>query len=61
MARLVGQKRAREMWFLSKFYDAGEALTMGLVNAVVSAIALRGSQGRPCIHAAKTSFQPHLT
>ena len=35
MARLVGQKRAREMWFLCKFYSANEASQMGLVNAVV--------------------------
>ena len=36
MARLVGQKKAREIWFLSRFYSAPEALQMGLVNAVVS-------------------------
>lgn len=35
MARLVGQKRAREIWFLARLYDADEALRMGLVNAVV--------------------------
>lgn len=35
MARLVGQKKAREIWFLCRFYNAQEALTMGLVNAVV--------------------------
>ena len=35
MARLVGQKKAREIWFLSRFYDASEARSMGLVNAVV--------------------------
>jgi len=34
MARLVGQKKAREMWFTCRFYDAKEALTMGLINAV---------------------------
>ena len=33
MARLVGQKRAREMWFLCKFYSAQEAQGMGLINA----------------------------
>jgi naphthoate synthase len=32
-ARLMGQKRARELWFLSKFYDSQEAVTMGLINA----------------------------
>ena len=35
MVRLVGQKKAREMWFLARLYDARQALAMGLVNAVV--------------------------
>ena len=35
MARIVGQKMAREIWFLCRFYDAQEALDMGLVNTVV--------------------------
>jgi naphthoate synthase len=35
MARIVGQKRAREIWFLCRQYTADEALDMGLVNAVV--------------------------
>lgn len=35
MARIVGQKKAREIWFLCRFYDAKEALEMGLVNTVV--------------------------
>ncbi|KAH9538620.1 hypothetical protein CY35_15G016300 [Sphagnum magellanicum] len=35
MARLIGQKRAREMWFLARFYSAQEAINMGLVNTVV--------------------------
>ncbi len=35
MARIVGQKKAREIWFLCRQYTAGEALEMGLVNAVV--------------------------
>ncbi|CAO2178899.1 unnamed protein product [Urochloa humidicola] len=35
MSRLVGPKRAREMWFLSRFYTADEADKMGLVNTVV--------------------------
>ena len=33
MARLVGQKRAREIWFLCKYYSAREAYQMGLINA----------------------------
>jgi len=35
LARLVGQKRAREIWYLCRQYTAEEALAMGLVNAVV--------------------------
>jgi naphthoate synthase len=35
MARIVGQKKAREIWFLCRQYDAHQALAMGLVNAVV--------------------------
>jgi naphthoate synthase len=35
MARIVGQKRAREIWFLCRQYHAQQALEMGLVNAVV--------------------------
>ena len=35
LARLVGQRKAREIWFLCRQYGADEALRMGLVNAVV--------------------------
>ena len=35
LARVVGQRKAREMWFLCRRYGADEALQMGLVNAVV--------------------------
>jgi len=35
LARIVGQKKAREIWFLCEQYDAEEALAMGLVNKVV--------------------------
>ncbi|KAL0372383.1 UNVERIFIED_CONTAM: 1,4-dihydroxy-2-naphthoyl-CoA synthase, peroxisomal [Sesamum calycinum] len=35
MSRLVGPKRAREMWYLARFYGAAEAEKMGLVNTVV--------------------------
>ena len=35
LARIVGQKKAREIWFLCKQYTAQEALDMGLVNKVV--------------------------
>ncbi len=36
LAAHVGQKKAREIWFLCRQYDANEALEMGLVNKVVS-------------------------
>ena len=35
LARLVGEKKAREIWFLCRQYTAQEALEMGLVNKVV--------------------------
>ena len=35
LARVVGQRKAREIWFLCRRYGADEALSMGLVNAVV--------------------------
>lgn len=35
LARIVGQKKAREIWFLCRQYSANEALEMGLVNKVV--------------------------
>lgn len=35
LARIVGQKKAREIWYLCRQYDAQQALDMGLVNAVV--------------------------
>ncbi len=35
MARIIGQKKARELWFLCRQYNAKQALEMGLVNTVV--------------------------
>ena len=40
LARVVGEKRAREMWFLCRRYDAATAEHWGLVNAVVPAAEL---------------------
>jgi naphthoate synthase len=40
MARIVGQKKAREIWYLCRQYDAQQALDMGLVNEVVPYDAL---------------------
>ena len=43
MARIIGQKRAREMWFTCRFYDAKQALDWGLVNDVVSLDSLEST------------------
>ena len=40
LARIVGQKKAREIWYLCKQYNAQEAEAMGLVNKVVPLIEL---------------------
>ena len=41
LARIVGEKKAREIWYLCRQYTAQEALQMGLVNKVVPAAELR--------------------
>jgi len=41
LARLVGEKKAREIWYLCRQYTAQEALAMGLVNKVVPLADLR--------------------
>ena len=48
MARIVGQKKAREIWYLCAQYDASEALDMGLVNAVVPLEELEQETMRWC-------------
>src|SRR5881397_911311 len=45
---VVGEKKAREIWYLCRQYSAGEALAMGLVNAVVPAAQLRAETERWC-------------
>jgi len=42
LAKHVGDKKAREIWFTCRFYDAQEALQMGLINAVFSKDKLDG-------------------
>jgi len=42
LARVVGQRKAREIWFLCRRYTAVQALEMGLVNAVVPLEELEG-------------------
>jgi 2-ketocyclohexanecarboxyl-CoA hydrolase len=48
LARVVGEKKAREMWYLCRRYTAAEALAMGLVNAVVPAAELDAEVERWC-------------
>ena len=48
LARVVGEKKAREIWYLCRQYSAQEALAMGLVNAVVPAGELRAETEKWC-------------
>ena len=48
LARIIGEKKAREIWFLCKQYSAKEALEMGLVNKVVPAAQLRAEVEQWC-------------
>ncbi|MBV9837066.1 MAG: 1,4-dihydroxy-2-naphthoyl-CoA synthase [Solirubrobacterales bacterium] len=48
LSRLVGPKKAKEIWFLCRQYDAGEALAMGLINAVVPLERLEEETVRWC-------------
>jgi naphthoate synthase len=48
LSRLVGPKKAKEIWFLCRQYDAHEALQMGLVNAVVPLDELQAETIRWC-------------
>ena len=48
LARVVGEKKAREMWYLCRRYTAAEALAMGLVNAVVPHEELNAEVARWC-------------
>ena len=48
LARLVGMKRAKEIWFLCRQYTAQQAMDMGLVNAVVPAAELDAEVEKWC-------------
>lgn len=48
LARLVGQKKAREIWYLCRQYGADEALQMGLVNTVVPLAELEATTVQWC-------------
>ena len=49
LARVVGEKKAREIWYLCRRYSAAEALAMGLVNAVVPTTSwtMKSQHGAP--------------
>lgn len=48
LARVVGEKKAREMWYMCRRYSAAEALAMGLVNTVVPDDQLDAEVDRWC-------------
>jgi naphthoate synthase len=48
LARIVGEKKAREIWYLCRQYSAQDALAMGLVNKVVSFKDLRAEVEQWC-------------
>lgn len=48
LSRIVGEKKAREIWFLCRRYSAQQALDMGLVNSVVPADQLDAEVDRWC-------------
>ncbi len=48
LSRIVGEKKAREMWYLCKQYTAQEALEMGLVNTVVPKSELKAEVEKWC-------------
>ena len=48
LSRIVGEKKAREMWYLCEQYSAQEALAMGLVNKVVPAEELDAAVNEWC-------------
>jgi naphthoate synthase len=55
LASQVGQKKAKEIWFLCRQYDAQQALEMGLVNAVVPLAELEQETVRWCAEMLKLS------
>lgn len=70
LARVVGQKRAREIWYLCRRYDAQQALAMGIVNAVVPVAEIDTEVDRwcqevlekspTCLRILKQSFETEL-
>jgi naphthoate synthase len=48
LARIIGQKKAREIWFLCRQYNAQQALEMGLVNTIVPLAELEAETMKWC-------------
>jgi naphthoate synthase len=55
LSRIVGQKKAREIWFLCRQYNAREALEMGMVNAIVPLENLEEETVRWCFEILQNS------
>ena len=55
LARVVGEKKAREMWFFYRRYTSEQALQMGLINAVVAEADLDAEVERWCAEIAALS------
>jgi naphthoate synthase len=55
LAANIGQKKAREIWFMTRQYDAQEALSMGLVNTVVPLAELESETVSWCREMLKNS------
>lgn len=55
LSRVVGEKKAREIWFFCRTYSAAEALEMGLVNKVVPAAELDSEVDAWCAEVAELS------
>jgi 2-ketocyclohexanecarboxyl-CoA hydrolase len=55
LARVVGEKKAREIWYMCRRYSAAEALAMGLVNAVVAPDKLDAEVQKWCDEIAEKS------
>jgi naphthoate synthase len=55
LAANIGQKKAREIWFMTRQYDAQEALSMGLVNTVVPLSVLEAETVSWCREMLKNS------
>src|SRR4029453_11102800 len=58
LARVIGEKKAREMWYLCRRYSAAEALAMGLVNAVFPDDRLPAGAGRSGARSSRSAARP---